>query len=408
MYRSVALFLLLSLIAVRTNSQVIPYHAGEYAVAHHRLAWTDSSRKEILGDTNSFRRLIADVYYPTDEEHGPHIPYLDTATIRRALGNVALSSFFGNEAAALIEEGRVKTNTFEEGQFAYGAKNAPVIIFSHGMGMIPQAYTFHIEYLAANGYIVVALTHPHDAWLASFSDGTSIPFETTQRSAAGNSEEQHIAYENKRIEWWAGDIGFAIDQLTRINNNAPTSTIPFAGHMNLDRVGALGHSAGGRAAARACQLDARIKSCADQDGVAMMQPYYLQADSSGMKQPFLLMERVRNVAPDESDAASIGMTLPELNALVSKLRNQKEVALKATASTYHVLLNFDSSNHMSFSDLPILQANNEIEYASTFRMLQVICSYTKDFFDKTLPGQKPKLLNSKKHPNNIEAVRIYP
>jgi hypothetical protein len=36
--------------------------------------------------------------------------------------------------------------------------------------------------------------------------------------------------------------------------------------MDVSRIGALSHSIGGRVVARACQLDYRLKACANEDG----------------------------------------------------------------------------------------------------------------------------------------------
>jgi predicted dienelactone hydrolase len=388
-------------------SQGLPSPSGEYGIGHHRLEWLDTTRIEILAPDNKMRRFLADIWYPAENFTDAPVPYLDTVTINRAFGNKGLQSLIGIKGVAMVRSGRVLTHGREGAAFDHRLQLAPVIFFSHGMGMITQLYTTQIEELVSHGYVVVALSHPYDAWLVSFSDGIQIPFETKQRSAAGNTEEQHIAFENKRIEWWAADIRFALDQLIIINSMKADS-IPFAGHLDLTNVGAMGHSAGGRAAARACQLDVRIKSCANQDGVAMMQPFYLGSDGIGMKQPFLLFERVRDVAPDEADAASIGMTLPELNALISRLRRDKQNALAATGGSYHVLLKFDSSSHMSFSDLPLLQAKNDLESAAARRVLQVTCRYTREFFDKTLRDAISTLYDSRRRLNYIDLVKKYP
>jgi hypothetical protein len=388
-------------------SQHLPQPSGNFSIGYHRLELTDTSRTEKLATDSTRRRIVAEVWYPAEKSGYVTVPYLDTLAIKRAFGNKGLQSFIGNQGAALVSSDAVHTHAHEDATFDKRLSSAPVIFFSHGMGMITQLYTVQIEDLVSHGYVVIALSHPYDAWLVSFADGSQIPFEKKERSAAGNTEEQHIAYENKRIEVWAADIRFAMDQLFIINT-MKAGSIPFAGRLNLTAVGALGHSAGGRAAARACQLDARIKSCANQDGVAMMQPFYVGSNGVGMKQPFLLFERVRNVPPDKADAASIGMTLSELNALVNRLRRDKETALAATGGSYHVLLHFDSSSHMSFSDLPLLQAKNGVELATSYRVLQVTCRYTREFFDKTLRGMASKLLNGNRRLNYIDLVKKYP
>jgi pimeloyl-ACP methyl ester carboxylesterase len=402
--------LLLVVLALRPQqswSQQLLQPSGKFRIGYHRLEWTDNSRKEILAADNSMRRLVADVWYPAQESGRKNVPYLDTLAIDKAFGSDGLQSLLGPGGAESVSSGKVQTHAQEDAAFDNIAGLAPVIFFSHGMGMITQLYTAQIEELASHGYIVVALSHPYDAWLVSFKDGTLISFETKERAAGGSTEEQHIAYENKRLEWWAADIRFALDQLVLINR-MKKENVPFAGHMDLAKVGAMGHSAGGRAAARACQLDDRIKSCADQDGVAMMQPFYLGPDSIGMKQPFLLFERVRDVPPDEADAASMGMTLPELLALVKRLRKNKEIALSSTGGSYHVLLRFDSSTHMSFSDLPLLQAKNDQEAAAAYRILQVTCRYTREYFDKTIKQIAAPLYEGRTKLNYIETVKRYP
>ena len=387
-------------------SQDIPSPSGKFRIGHHRFEWTDSSRTEVLSTDNSMREIVADVWYPAENSGNAAVLYLDTLAIHRAFGNKGLQSILGAQAAALVRSTGVHTHAIEDAPFTRTLGSAPVVFFSHGMGMITQAYTTQIEELASHGYIVVALSHPYDAWLVSFSNGKQITFETKQRKAAGNTEDQHVAYENKRVDWWAGDILFALYQLFLINKLRP-SGIPFAKYMDLTKVGAMGHSAGGRAAARACQLDTRIKSCADQDGVAMMQPFYPDAGGTGMKQPFLLFERDRNKTLTSEDAASMNMKLEELMALVNDLRSKKKAALASTGGSFHVLIHFDSSSHMSFSDLPLLQAKNNIEAATAGRVLQVVCRYTREFFDKTLRGIKSPLYDGRVKLNYIDLVQPY-
>ncbi len=391
----------------QSRSQRLPQPSGKSGIGYHRFEWTDSSRPEILATNATMRRIVTDIWYPAENASQTTVPYLDTVAISRAFGSNGLQSMFGSAGAALIRSGNVHTHAHEDAGFDKRLDKAPVIFFSHGMGMIPQVYTAQIEDLVSHGYIVAAISHPYDAWLVSFTDGGDVPFETKQRNTAGNTEEQHIAYENKRIEWWAEDIRFALNQLTRLNKTKDVR-IPFAGHLDLTRVGALGHSAGGRAAARACQIDTRIKSCADQDGVAMMQPFYVGPDGVGMTQPFLLFERVRTIPPDEADAASLGMSLEDLTELVNRLRQNKETALAATGESYHVLLHFDSSTHMSFSDLPLLQAKNDIEAVMVCRVLKVTCRYTREFFDKTLRKIAAPLYDGSKRLNYIDLVQKYP
>ena len=64
---------------------------------------------------------------------------------------------------------------------------------------------------------------------------------------------------------------------------------PFAGHLDLSRIGVFGHSIGGMAAARACQIDSRIRACSDQDSTDDLgSPFPVSTPGSIPKQPLLL------------------------------------------------------------------------------------------------------------------------
>ena len=81
-----------------------------------------------------------------------------------------------------------------------------------------------------------------------------------------------------------------MDELTRANL-AGSPGLPFAGHLDLSRVGAFGHSFGGMAAAHACELDRRFEACLNEDGLVTKRPFYLDARGWGMDQAFMLILR---------------------------------------------------------------------------------------------------------------------
>jgi hypothetical protein len=148
------------------------------------------------------------------------------------------------------------------------------------------------------------------------------------RPPQGSTEEKQIAYENQRIEWWASDIRFALDELSRINRDR-SSRNPVVGHLDLTSVAAFGHSDGGEAAARACQLDSRFKACLNQDGVQRFAPFHLDSSGWGMDQSFLLITRMRKEPPSEKELAEMHMTLSEVQDLVARLRAAQEGALRS-------------------------------------------------------------------------------
>ena len=117
----------------------------------------------------------------------------------------------------------------------------PLLLFSPGFGGKPSQYLSQLEDLASHGYVVAGLEHPVDA-LDSFE---------------------------ARAARWAQDILAAKQEVL---SSSMRELID--GH----KIGAFGHSLGGRAAAGACQLDSTILACLNQDGgnddVQLKRPYW--------------------------------------------------------------------------------------------------------------------------------------
>ena len=85
-----------------------------------------------------------------------------------------------------------------------------------------------------------------------------------------------------RVEVRARDALFVVERLEALNRAEPR----FAQLLDLSKIGVVGHSIGGVAAGRTCQLDQRFKSCLDLDGVAPEGPFYLTPDGRGVDQPY--------------------------------------------------------------------------------------------------------------------------
>jgi hypothetical protein len=211
-----------------------------------------------------------------------------------------------------------------------------------------------------------------------------------------------------RIEWWASDIRFALDELSRINR-VRSSRNPFVGHLDLTSVAAFGHSDRGEAAARACQLDSRFKACLNQDGGQRFAPFHLDSSGWGMDQSFLLITRLRKEPPNEKELAEMHMTLSEVQDLVARLRAAQERTLRSTGGgSYRVFLNYDATTHISFSDLPVLQAVSPAETEARTRVLETILDYDRAFFDKTLRSVAKTELDDPKPREFGDSVQKFP
>ncbi len=115
----------------------------------------------------------------------------------------------------------------------------PVVIFSHGLGGNREGSEFLLSYLAANGYVAVAVQHPGSDTPAVFGDVTaaSAPGSIDRNKIDGAMRQAMspgVAVDRFR------DIPFAITMLADMNTHDAT----LRGRLDMDRVGMSGHSYG--------------------------------------------------------------------------------------------------------------------------------------------------------------------
>ena len=111
----------------------------------------------------------------------------------------------------------------------------PVVIFSHGLGGSRDGAVYLLEYLAAHGYVAVAVQHRGSDTPAVMSEG-----------GFGNGDPEALKQRLKQsispavtIDRFR-DIPFAITSLTMMN----TSDQALRGKLDLDHIGMSGHSFG--------------------------------------------------------------------------------------------------------------------------------------------------------------------
>ena len=375
------------------------------------MHWTDRSRIESLAPDRGGRELMVDIWYPAERTDGPVAPYLDRSAFEQPSTAERLKGYL-RAAYEPIKAGLVRTHAIQGVPFARSVKRSPVLIFSHGGGEARETYTAQLEDLASHGYAVAAITHTHEAALAIFPDGRHILLTPKRwpRPTVSTIEGLPPSEEANpdRLRWWADDIRFVLNELTR-ENGIRSSMAPFAGRLDLAHSGAFGHSAGGQAAAHACQIDRRLRACLNQDGLSAFAPYYLDERGWGMDQSFMLIERATETdPPSDEELAAMKMTRGQVEKVLAKLKERHNAALRNTGKTsYWVVLRNKTTSHADFTDLPLLQARNSAEARTRARLLNVVRNYTRAFFDHNLKGMKVTLLNQNAANEFVEAVQRF-
>jgi dienelactone hydrolase len=113
-----------------------------------------------------------------------------------------------------------------------------------------------------------------------------------------------------RIDERVADIAFVLDQL-----EDGRSVGPLDGHLDLARIGVLGHSNGGVAAAQAC-ADSRIDACLNIDGQLAGGPFSSRPNPSAPTKPFMYLTKETELHPSlaalfEAGRDAIRAVVPE-------------------------------------------------------------------------------------------------
>jgi len=397
---TLALLLAHSVDAQRSRSTLLPPPAGPLHVGRITYDWVDSSRAAFLDPNDATRReILVDVWYPTLSSGGAagYLPYL--ADFRASMDDSVARRRFSPEYAA-VEAGMLHTHATERAPVKCPQDGCPVLVFSHGGGVDRSLYTVQYEDLASHGYVVAAIAHTGDTHRVVFPDGRSIgavalplppdppDWEALPRWRRESARSVARANQGRRVlRVQAADIRFVVDRLTRLSGNAAS---PFASRLDLTRLGALGHSAGGMAAALACQLDQRIRACLNQDGAMANLPFDRDSAGRTMQQPFLYLTRTY-VRPADSDSMlkALEMTRAEGDSLLNALQFRPDTLLAdMPGGAWRVTIRIRGMPHMGFSDEPlILAARDSARTTQALETLRLTAEYTRAFFDKVLRGK---------------------
>lgn len=259
----------------------LPTPVGPYAIGRLRLSWSDPARREVLSANNvDQREIIAEVWYPARSGTGSAAPYFPDLA-RVAAGLIQSGEFDRFETWGLRfvrAHGRTNAVAAEMATF-------PVVILSPGGATNAEFYASFAEDLASNGFVVFALNHPYDVAAVTLANG-SVAVLADQGPPNLDSTASRIA---ERV----ADVRFLLDRLGEINGGSG----PLAQHLDLARIGAMGHSLGGITAAQACAAEARLKACLNLDGLQDGGPFSVRSGGPIPTQPFKFITKETTLAP---------------------------------------------------------------------------------------------------------------
>jgi hypothetical protein len=347
----------------------VPNPSGPYKIGTTTMVLVDQSRHEIYSNNpDDHRKFIVQVWYPA-------IPTPDS--IRASwMANAdivapAIADYLHLPHFFLDHLTLVKTNSYVDAPADNSGAPYPILLFSHGWNGFRAQNTSQVQELVSHGYVVVAIEFTYADRIAVFPDGSIIPNDPSILPE-GTPDPIYDAAARKLLQQWTGDLVYTLDTLSALDRNDPSGRL--TGLLDLQRVGAFGHSTGGGASIQFCATDPRCKAAFAMD--AWMTPVSEQVLDTGTDRPFLFL---------------FSETFPtEKNWLLFA-----RLAIHLTGSV--AVATIKGTSHYDFTDLPALSPlAPQLGLKGPLngqRVLRIINNYSLAFFDRVLKDKPTNLLD---------------
>ena len=363
MYIIIISIIMLSIGCVSVPFNDVPKPTGNKNTATYSIELIDSNRLESFTDSpNDLRKIMIQVWYPTDEYEGEKELYIDYGDIRIK----ALADQFDYNPSLFRKLINIKTNSIKR---AVPSKDSsfPLIIFSHGLGGNRTQNTIMVEELASHGYVVIAIEHPYDANVSIFNSGEIADYRSginyQNRKSQKLTPEEFWAIRLPQLKTRAGDVNFVLNQIEL--GNFPNQLMKI---INLDNIGIFGHSFGGATSIYSSYVDDRIDACINLDGWMVVVPDDIINNGIGKNFMYIGQEQW-----DE------------------KLNYQKlEAFIKSNPKSSKILI--PGTTHYDFSDTPhmskaakLLKKSGQLNSSN---LKNILNDLVVSFFDKNLKNEK--------------------
>ena len=375
-WKPLASYLTVGLVALATALPIlfpiprIPTPSGPFQVGTRSYEFIDEARKELYSGKDEARRFMIQVWYPAEvKDSDVRAPWMENAEVFAP----AIAGFF--ELPPFFFDHLTLTNipAYNNADVAAADEDFPVIVFSHGWNGFNAQNAGQALELASRGYVVVGIQHTYGAMTTVFPDGTIAPNNPKALPEDG-ADPNYEMVARVLVKQWAEDISFSLDQLEAWNE---AGSHPFAGKLDLSRVGVYGHSTGGGAAIQFCGTDVRCVAVLGLD--PFMRPVSAEVLESGVSQPSFFM-----FSQSWAD---------DVNSPSSRLFAQ----FIPNVSDNYGVVKIEGTRHYDFSDLPLFSPiAPQLGLKGPLngkRVTEIVNAYLVDFFEMTLRGKPSELFD---------------
>lgn len=354
----------------------LPAPEGPYVVGTRSYHWVDASRPETeAGLAQGPRELMVQLWYPADQgaaaSPSPSAPYVPG--LPQLAGELEKQT--GVPAQLLSYLNLADTHAKLDVPISTNQPSYPVILFSHGWPGFRFTYHYLLAGLASQGYIVAAIDHTGGASAVVFPEGRVVT------AAEGPDELDLPAWDKLIDEIWAKDDGFVLDKLAQLNAADPDGLLN--GHIDLQRIGVMGHSFGGDNALAVLGQDRRFKA-----GISLDGAFYGASGSNKLKeQAFLWICTEQSTQylglprPSEEGLRRAGLTRQQYEKYLSAFRLRHDTVKQEGSE-----LMLKGITHSSLSDLylfsPVLRFRDR--GPDPIQAHKKVLGYVTGFFNQQL------------------------
>lgn len=341
----------------------LPVLTEGFTVGFSRFSLVDTNRK-IARKRSANRQIEVLVWYPGESVNGmTRKSYLENdypgklliSNLRSGRSNVSRLS-------------KIQTHSFIDIPVSSARDRFPVLLFSHGLGQLPEHYTILMESLAAEGYFVFSINHPKISEETRTTENSKIlhakfnyrllPQWITVRLAMRKFRKAKTYQEKWRLsraicsKWpslsdahsdMMKDKLLLLDFLEHVNTNVIYKVRPydiFSRKIDLKNIGVIGHGWGGSSAVHSLVHDKRIKIAVNIDGFQ-----FTNSLNDTLTRPLLMIYSQQNA-------------------------NVNEGSYFTSSDYQHTII--ENTKHRSFTDLPFLMGKRSMNDEHLMTLLRTI------------------------------------
>jgi dienelactone hydrolase len=389
LFALVAIAVLLGLMWLdHTRETALPTPTGPFAVGRTTYVWSDPAHLDRTApQPGTKRELLAWIWFPAaprqqSQTFDDYLPAPWRTALERQSGAL-LTNFLTRDLS------RVRAHSIRDAELSPRNRSYPLVLMRAGLAALTTDYTTLAEDLASHGYVVVGFDAPDRSFVVVFPDGQVIA-RAPQNNADLVSGPRQEQLANKLAQAWSADMGFALDQLERLNASDPSGR--FLGRLDLQRVGVFGHSLGGATALQFCHDDSRCKAGIDVDGAPLG-----SVVADGVTQPFMFLLSDHKGEADAGEPEAIRQAGANIHSIYDRLPDDRRLMIMIRGAD-HYRFSDDGAMLKSPLMMRVLRTVGVVRLDGR-RQVALTAHYISTFFDVYLKGAPaPRLKSQPEYP----------